>query len=61
MGYQVKACSKVFCLGENPPLRVAVCTGVREGIFVMSSLPVPATTSTATRLTSTWIAKLTRA
>ena len=58
MGYQVKACSKIFCLSENPPLGVTVL-GYARAFSWCPLLPVPAKTSIATRLTSTWIAKLT--
>ena len=29
MGYQMKACSKIFCLSENPPLGVTVLGSAR--------------------------------
>ena len=29
MGYQVKACSKIFCLSGNPPLGVTVLGSAR--------------------------------
>ena len=58
MGYQVKACSNIFCLSENLPLGVIVLGSARACSWC-PPLPVPAKTSTAKRPTSTWIAKLT--